>query len=709
MAENRNMNPKGFKKEMDDTLNYVEDTIVSIFSNLQTRINTTIRDTGNELDKNYFRKLRNQTTGATTALLNSIEKTRDELKKVTEGEGRINDLKKVQSGLQRKINALTQKREQLQRNNLDLTARDAKALEQAQDKAEEVNEELISFQEKINERAGAGVRIFQALADTPFLGTLFNAEIATDEIQKNVIAGDSAIQAFAKGAQKAFLNLERTTVILALVAGIKKIFDFFVSSAFRADELTTSVAKNLGISKDNAAGVVENLQSANGVLRDTSYVTDDIVEAQKQLVDFTGAVTRNLNTQAGEQAFLTKFVGMQAEGAALLNVAFDNQGKLTENVYDNVNATANAAARQSGIFISAQSILQEIGETSADILGNFAFSEEELTKAVLSTRRLGVTLSQARNIAEGLLDFESSIASELEAELLTGRQFNFERARALAATGDIAAATEEVLKQTQNLTDEQLRSPIIQESIAKATGLNADELLRARQLTRQLNKESVAYNKLLKDAADEVERREIENQILQGASADQIKKNLTAQEQFNNALQNAKDQFAALVGSGVLDMFTSILPGVLKFIAKLTFQGDEFERASKLSSIARTIDPETGEQIGTEAAKQILATAESGQLKSKNMASRMSTRGAYISAREMEAYKQTDAEMNAIRILNAATKSQGKALESNVKIERTLEEQKAFDKRRLEEQQKTNDLLNRLVEKKYEASVEAYR
>ena len=52
-----------------------------------------------------------------------------------------------------------------------------------------------------------------------------------------------------------------------------------------------------------------------------------------------------------------------------------------------------------------------------------------------------------------LLDFESSITSELEAEMLIGRNLNLERARAAALAGDQVTLMEELNSQMGSLED----------------------------------------------------------------------------------------------------------------------------------------------------------------------------------------------------------------------------------------------------------------
>jgi hypothetical protein len=47
---------------------------------------------------------------------------------------------------------------------------------------------------------------------------------------------------------------------------------------------------------------------------------------------------------------------------------------------------------------------------------------------------LGLNLTQVDKIAEGLLDIEQSLTAEFEAEVITGKQLNLERARFFALT-----------------------------------------------------------------------------------------------------------------------------------------------------------------------------------------------------------------------------------------------------------------------------------
>jgi len=570
MADPLQFNNKKFEKEFKESLRVVSDGISSLGSQLNEAITKGVRDTTEKADKDVLGKLRRSIRGSFKSIEDSVDNLVVKQEQIKRGELSYNQVVKNANKLRDKVTLLEAKRNKLLALGADLNQRQAADLEGYKEQLEDTLQTQEKFSQSIEQRAGALGEIFTRLSNLPFVGELINGQEATEKMRESLAQGDGAMKAFGKGAAAAFKNIEKATVILAVVGALKKVFDFIVSSAFRADELTSAVAKNLGVSKDSAEALRKNMQRANDVFASTAYITEDLIQAQQELVNLQGALTLGTEEQIEGQAFLTKFIGLQGENAAFVNTMLANQGKNAKEVFDNINAATVEQAKQNGFHVTASEIMREIGDTSADILANFGFNTDEIANAVLQTRRFGVTLTQAKNIAGGLLDFESSIASELEAEILLGKQFNFERARALAATGDIAGATAEVLAQTENLTDEQLKSPIIQEAIAKATGQSAEEFAKARQISKNLNKNQKEYNELLKRGGEIGLANAVESLALKGATVAEIEKTLTAQEQFNNAITNAKDQFADLVGSGFLTQLTDLLPGLLKFLGNFT-------------------------------------------------------------------------------------------------------------------------------------------
>ena len=68
--------------------------------------------------------------------------------------------------------------------------------------------------------------------------------------------------------------------------------------------------------------------------------------------------------------------------------------------------------------------MKGISEVSAATTISFGKNPALIADAVASAKALGMELDQVEAIADSLLDFESSIAAEMEAELLTGSEVN---------------------------------------------------------------------------------------------------------------------------------------------------------------------------------------------------------------------------------------------------------------------------------------------
>jgi len=638
MADPKEFNNKDFRKEFDETVRLVSDGLMSFSESINVAIKQTLNKTGNEVDTGVIKKLEKGLSSAFKSIDTELGKLGNTQRDIIAGNKTLKQIKQRNAALDDKIRKIEEKRFALQRYGVDISKEDTARLKGLYAEATNTAEAQAKFTKSIEDKSGALGEIFKRLADTPFVGSLINAQEATEAMNKHLAAGGGLMGAMAKGAKAVVKGLGPLAIITTALMAIKDLM-------FAADEQSVKIAKAFGVTKEQGRAIVQNLQDQNNYLTGTLYTTKDLVEAQQQLVDVQGAFTFAQGEQALNMATLTKKLHLAGDEAAYLNTLFTNQGLTTEEVYNNTNATAVATAKNNGYLISAQSIFQEIGKSSASILANFGNSGKELTAAVLQTRRFGVSLSQASNIANGLLDFEKSIGAELEAELLTGKQFTFERARALAATGDIAGATAEVLKQTQDLTDEQLRSPVIQQSLAAATGLNADELVKSIQITRALNRATKQTQDLYKNAASQTEKIAIQEGILRGASFKEIKKNITAQESFNNALENAKQQFTNLIGTGFLDMLTSMLPKALKMFASFTNQSDVFERNQRVQALMQQENSETKQKYTAEEAQGIMTAYESALQKKRNLSTLRSGKGGgYMSETLRDKYAATDEE-----------------------------------------------------------------
>jgi len=363
--------------------------------------------------------------------------------------------------------------------------------------------------------------------------------------------------------------------------------NFIVDLLIAADENTTNIAKNLGISKSAAEELrlefVEIARENNNLL----VTSTSLIAAQGELTQALGATTRESKNLSENQVFLTKNLGIAGDKAAFMQLMFAATNQNVDSVIDSTLNFARAQGIANGYLITGESILAEIATTSAEISGYYGFNNIALAKAVYTARQFGLTLMQTQSISKGLLDFESSISNELEAELISGKALNFEKARMLALQGDSAGAAAEVLKQAQALTTEQRKNPILMGAMAKAAGLSVEELNKAFLIEKNLKMSREDYNELLAKGAETGDKEQVSSLAYLGRTKEEIEKTLTAQQKFAASLEKAKDQFTGLVGSGLLDDLADSIASLVKFIGFFTgnaLSDVEKEKRSKLTA-----------------------------------------------------------------------------------------------------------------------------
>ena len=640
------IDPKN-KKSIDDTSAYVQDTLYNVAGNIGETIKESIESAFDGAEASAIKALGNDLTRNFNTLIKSSNEFSANTYKAKEGLIGVKDIA-------RELQKVEIKRLQLE--NKIIAARkmavplNEESLEAARDALKEQKEQLDvakTAATTIKTAMGTTGEIFSRIAKNPLFGSILNAEKGLVAMRKAAGKGTKGFKLMGKGIAAAFEGIEKASVVLFLINQVVKAMRFLVSSMFRADELATKTAKAFGLTKTNAEALNDSLNDQTGYLLKGLYTTEDMVGAYREFVGLTGAVQDSTKSLLLDQNTLTHKMGIAGDEAAYLNVMINNQGKSTKEVFNNVNDIANAQADQNGYLISGQMIFKEIASLSAGITANYGNNIVALSKANLQTKRLGINLKQAANVADGLLNDEQSITAELEAEILLGQQINFERARALAATGDIAGATEEVLRQTKNLNDEQLRSPIVQKAIAAATGLSVDEFMKARQITKMLTADQGKVQEKLNELSSDKERAAYKEKLLEGALFEDIKKNRTAQEKFNVAISNAKDQFANLVGSGAIDMLANLLPKLLKFLAKFTGQSKEFEKIQRMAGLKKLENEDGTKKYTNDEAVKLMAAYESGKQKRQNINRLRQGKGQYISQTMAQRYALTEEEQSA--------------------------------------------------------------
>jgi hypothetical protein len=307
-------------------------------------------------------------------------------------------------------------------------------------------------------------------------------------------------------------------------------FELFKKLAFGVSDQVTKIQKNLVLSRDEAYEVRQQFNDIAVASGDAALNTARLVEANialgKQL-GFASRFTSDLNIQFVK---LTKQIGLSEEaagGLAKLSIATGSTLEESKNV---ALETSQALSSQYGIQLNQREVLEEVGKISGQTLAMFKANPKALAEAVAQARLLGTNLELTRKQASSLLDFETSIENELQAELLTGRELNLERARSAALTGDMVTAMQELNNQNIDFNKFSDMNLIAQDKVAAALGLSSNELSDQLFKIQYLNK-----------SVEEVA-------ALEGEEVAKRLEALNAQDKFNLAVEKMQDVLGQIVG-----------------------------------------------------------------------------------------------------------------------------------------------------------------
>lgn len=249
-----------------------------------------------------------------------------------------------------------------------------------------------------------------------------------------------------------------------------------VQGIVRADKETTALGKSLAMSKMEATVFRENMAAA---ARDSGNMA---VTGTKLAENFN-----KLNTQLGfinnftldtliTMTKLTETVGLSAEIAGNLSSLSEARGKNAEAEYKTALLASYELQRQSGIQQDLKVLLKASSKVTGQIRANLGANTVEIMKAVTLATELGGSLEDVKTISSSILNFESSIAKELEAEVLTGKELNLEKARLAALNGNILKFEKEIVTQLGTFTEFSKMNVIQQDALASAFGISSDKL-----------------------------------------------------------------------------------------------------------------------------------------------------------------------------------------------------------------------------------------
>lgn len=540
-------------RNLDDSIARLEEAALRLqgtFNDIATELGTAARnstDFGATLrtatqDTNDLARLSSKLRGITKDELKDKQKSKDYAKAAAEVARKQKQTQQTIAFLERaRVSATDAERENIDRALEGMYA----SVDAAQELSDEYNN-IVTAAESLNNLTGFFDTLEETLKTIPGIGPLIAKPFkeAAQAMREVALEGGDFFD-------------------IAIAAGDKLAESFgpafFLGSLFKANQASTELGRALGISAEQATNLRNNFTSI-AVNSDKSYVsTSALSKAMATLAEETGITAGFTNEQLETTLELTQVMGLEnAEAAQALKYSALT-GKSEKEVTTEILDQVSALEAETGIRLDGRQVLKEVLKINGQLAANYGFNNKLLAEAVVKVKQFGLTLEQAAGIANNLLDFETSIAAEVESELLTGKQLNLEQARYLALTGDVAGAAVEVRKQVGSAAEFTKLNRIQQESLAAAVGLTADELansLREQEVLNALGAENInqlaeqgRLNELLTVEGGE----QLYNQYMQQSAAENFQNAVVKiQEAIGNILEVLNpiiNAFASLTSS----------------------------------------------------------------------------------------------------------------------------------------------------------------
>ena len=281
------------------------------------------------------------------------------------------------------------------------------------------------------------------------------------------------------GFLKTFKNISKgiNTILMANpLLAIAAVLIGVITLAIKLNKALSETAKEFGVSRKEAALIEGKLKLAQFNGLGLALTAEEIRASFTAIGENLGGInnatvkmTRNIANAAAISGTtadeFTRILSLQESISDLSREALISQTQQTAELI-----------RQAGVAPSA--IFKDIA-ANAEFFAQYAKDGgNNLIKASVQARKLGLNLSAVADISNNLLDFESSIEKQLEASVLLGRQINLDRARQLAIAGDQEGLLKEVVAQVGGEAEFTRLNVIQRKALADSVGVNVEQLSR---------------------------------------------------------------------------------------------------------------------------------------------------------------------------------------------------------------------------------------
>ena len=454
---------------------------------------------------------------------------------------------------------------------------------------------LFSGLEQFSKQAGLGI-ISSSFGEAMEASRVANVERIINS--KTINPGKGVMGGLNVGGKTSTLpQISKAKFTSPLMAGIKALgpalkkalgplalITMLVEGIMQGEEEVVKLQKSMALSSMEATSFRMGMMQAAGASGNINVTTSKLLKTFHALSEQFGFIAKFSGETLSTMTILTGVVGVSSKAAGNLAAAAVSTGGSMEAQYKNALGTSYELQRQEGVQFNLKDILEETGNITGSVRANLGANPAKIAEAVTQAKLFGSSLQEVAAAGRSLLDFESSITKELEAELLLGRNINLEKARLASLNGDQVTLAKELRREAGSFEEFSNMNVLQQEAIAAAVGMQSDalsDILFKQDIQGKSAKELRAIGK--DDLADRLEAQTSTDKL---AAATEKMKNMFAD--LGSALAPVLMIFGKILSIvGVIAGFTQDLIGG---VASLFGLNDSFK---------------FGESAGVEATKSL--------------------------------------------------------------------------------------------------------
>ena len=321
----------------------------------------------------------------------------------------------------------------------------------------------------------------------------------------------------------------------------------------------------------------------------------DIQEVQAEMIE-SGRSIYMLNTKGSKELAISltevgKAFGYGTQQAAQLQNVFTQLGASDDLA---LNLQTNLGFMTEMVGLSPQIISQDLIDGADEVATYFAGMPEQAARAAIGVRKMGMSLKQAGQIAQKMLDLEGFMTDMYELQAMTSGGIDFSNAFDKGLMGDIEGMTKDIMNDIGTTAEFNKMDYLTRTKIAKTLGMSADELGKSVKLNEQisqfsgLEKDALEANKDRLGDISKLNKEQVRDRLNQLQSTDRLgvawdkikgvllKALIPLAESFADAIDAISPIIDIVIGAlkGVGLVIKVIIPLVKGMLAPFKFIGD---------------------------------------------------------------------------------------------------------------------------------------